>query len=315
MKNINRILLLGLLLANSNLVFLYAVKYKKSQTIVVPPVPIVATTPTVTLPPVVVYPQTKVENTNPGYLSYAQINQQLRKWEEEARDLVDIGTYGSSANGQPLTYVKITNELDKKQKPKILITGCIHGNEPLSTGVIMNYLGLLLKEYDMNSILNKEEIFFIPVVSPDSYPRSRHVEGCDPNRDFENKETIIVNRLQEFHLKEKFKAVISAHTFGRIYLIPWGEKTQLCPDHDSYKKIVGEMANLSNYRLLRACEIYGTPIIGGELDWFYKNGAFVVVFELGTHQKIPTKEEIDYERNRTWKSFLLFLEEAPKVKA
>ena len=88
MKNINRILLLGLLLANSNLVFLYAVKYKKSQTIVVPPVPIVATTPIVTIPPVVVYPQTKVENTNPGYLSYAQINQQLRKWEEEANHIV-----------------------------------------------------------------------------------------------------------------------------------------------------------------------------------------------------------------------------------
>jgi len=310
----NRILTLALLVTTSNLFFLFAIKHKKQlETTPVPIAPVI-TAPVVVIPPVV-YPQTKIEITNPGYLNYAQINQQLRKWEEEARDLVDIGTYGSSASGQPLTYVRITNELDKKEKPKILITGCIHGNEPLSTGVVMNYLGILLKEYDMNSILNKEEIFFIPVVSPDSYPRSRHAEGCDPNRDFENKETIIVNRLQEFHLKEKFKAVISAHTFGRIYLIPWGEKTQLCPDHDSYKKIVGEMANLSNYRLLRACEVYGTPIIGGELDWFYKNGAFVVVFELGTHQNIPTKEEIDYERNRTWKSFLLFLEEAPKVKA
>ena len=29
----------------------------------------------------------------------------------------------------------------------------------------------------------------------------------------------------------------------------------------------------------------------------------------------PTKEEIDYERDRTWKAFLLFLEEAPKVRS
>lgn len=311
---LNRALLLALSLTTINFVVVFAVKYDKQKPVVIPSENQFTVLPIDFLPPAPVLPTSNISQTNPGYLTYAEINQQLRKWEEEAKDLVDIGNYGSSVGGQVLTYIKITNELDKTPKPKILITAAIHGNEPLSTGVIMNYIGLLLKQYNSYSLLNKEEIYFIPVVSPDSYPRSRHTEGCDPNRDFDNKTTSIVNRLQEFYLKENFCAVMSGHTFGRMYLIPWGNTTKLCPDHESYEKIIGQMARLSNYKLLRACEIYGSPIYGGELDWFYQKGAFTIVCEFGTHQNIPNSQEIDYERERTWEAFIVFLENAPKIK-
>ncbi len=55
------------------------------------------------------------------------------------------------------------------------------------------------------------------------------------------------------------------------------------------------------------------PIHGTEVDWYYQNGAFAIVMEFGTHQRLPSKEEIDSEWNMTWKAFLLFLEKAPEA--
>ena len=56
---------------------------------------------------------------------------------------------------------------------------------------IIAYSGLLLSEYGKNDritkILDTAEIYFVPVVSPDSYPYSRTVEGVDPNRNFPTK--------------------------------------------------------------------------------------------------------------------------------
>ena len=54
----------------------------------------------------------------------------------------------------------------------------------------MGVIGKLLDSKDdehIKQILEGREIWIVPVVSPDSYPHSRHVEGVDPNRDF-NKE-------------------------------------------------------------------------------------------------------------------------------
>ena len=298
----NRLLTFAIIITTINLFCVILIK--KHNRIIAVPAPIAFREE-------IKFPNAKIQIVNPGYLNYVQTNQQLRKWEEEAKDLVDIGNYGSSTNGQLLTYVKITNELDKKPKPKILIMACIHANECLAACVAMNYIGCLLDEYNNNkeiaNILNTKEIWFIPICSPDSFPNTRGVDGVDPNRDFMNKRSPIVRAIQNLHLKENFVSVASLHTFGRMYLIPWGENTQFIPEYEVYKKIVGQMAEKSNYKLLRACEIYGSPIYGGELDWFYKNKAFSIVVELGTHQKIPKKEEIEYEKNRTWEAFILFL--------
>ena len=308
---LNRALLLILSLTTINFVVVFAVKYDRQKSVPIPSENQFTVLPIDFLPPAPILPITKVVTRNPGHLSYSEINNQLRRWENEAKDLVDIGNYGSSTEGQVLTYVKITNELNKTPKPKVLIMACIHANECLATGVAMTYLGSMLDLYDEDSeiatILNTKEIWFIPLCSPDSFPNKREVDGVDPNRDFIDKKSPITRALQELHLKEKFVSVASLHTFGRMYLIPWGEKTQLPLDYELYKNLIGQMAEKSNYRLLRACEIYGTPIYGGELDWFYKNKAFSIVVELGTHQRIPTKEEIEYEKNRTWDSFVLFL--------
>lgn len=266
----------------------------------------------------------QISETTPPYLDYQQTIAQIKKWNTEAPDFTEVGTYGKSKQGKDLYFLRITNKLHQAPKPKVLITACIHGNEPWASGCVMAYTGKLLGEYgkdkEVTELLNTREIYIVPVVSPDSYPNSRHVDGVDPNRDFPGpsrpnyKSTPSVQAIQDLFEKIKPNAVISGHTHGRIFLTPYGDKNPLCPNDADYKRIVGEMARLSNYKLDRACNMYGRPIYGSEVDWYYRNKALSIVMEFGTHQRKPTHEEIKEETKRTWAGVLLFIKEAPLVK-
>lgn len=256
----------------------------------------------------------------PEYQNYDQIIAQLNKWKEESAGLASVGTYGKSSKGKDLYYIRVKKNEGKK---KVLITAGIHGNEPLSTSTVMGYIGTLLSEYGKNpeitELIKEREIFFIPVICPDSYPHSRACDGEDPNRNFPtlrepNKASIPpIQALRSFFLEQKFNAAWSGHTFGRMYLTPWGDNTAVSPNEADFQRIVGEMGKLANYRVIRACQIYGSPIYGTEVDWYYRNGAFAIVVEYGTHQSIPSKQDIQSEFDRTWKAFLLFTKEAPLV--
>jgi len=251
----------------------------------------------------------------PGHLAYDKVVEQLKTWEKESSEMSSVGTYGKSNRGKDLYFFRTGTE----GKPKVLITACIHGNEPWATSAVMGYIGTLLSEYgrkdEVTELLDSRDIYFIPVVSPDSFPHSRHVDGVDPNRDFpternpDKKSIPPVECLKEFVLKEKFGAVWAGHTFGRVYGMPWGDRNERCPDDAIYQDIVGRMAKLSNYKLIRLCTMYNSPIYGTEADWYYKHGSFSVVVEYGTHQQIPSMEDTTSELDRTWKAFLLFCDE------
>ena len=232
----------------------------------------------------------------PASLEYPKIIEQVRKWETEAPDLAETGFYGKTKRGVEICYIKICNKVVAKPRPKVLITGCIHGNEPWATAEVMAYAGTLLKEYGKNKevtdIVDSREIYIVPVVSPDSYPHSRHVDGVDPNRDFpgpsrpNHQSTPSIDAIQKFFNKIKPNAVISGHTFGRIYLTPYGDSKTPCPNESDYKRIVGKMATMSQYKIDHACNMYSTVINGSEVDWYYRNGAFSIVMEFGDRKSV-----------------------------
>lgn len=260
----------------------------------------------------------------PSHLTYSEIVVQAEKWEQESPELTEVGFYGKTKKNTDICYIRICNKTEKKDRPKVLITGCIHGNEPLSTACVMAYVGNLLDGYGKNKqiteLIESRDIFFVPVISPDSYPHSRYVDGVDPNRDFpgpsrpSHKSTPSVQALQNLFLKIKPNSVISGHTFGQVFLIPFGDTKEICENEDDYQYIANKMAKMCNYKIKRICNLYRRPIHGTETDWYYRNGAFSLVIEFGTHQKIPTRKEIESEYQRTWDSMLFFIKESPIVK-
>lgn len=260
----------------------------------------------------------------PSHLSYLQTIAQIKKWKEEAPDLTEVGTYGQTKKTVDLYYIRVNNNLDKSPKPVVLITACIHGNEPLASGVTMAYIGNLIDQYGkdkkITDMINTRDLYFIPVVSPDSYPNNRHVDGVDPNRDFpspktpEHQSTPTVNALRDFYWKIKPSAVISGHTYGRLFMTPYGDNYKKTPHEADFSRIVGKMASLADYKKIHCAELYNKPIDGSEVDWFYRNGSIAICAEYGTHQHKPTLEEIKKEFNRVKDALDLFVVEAPIVK-
>lgn len=278
-------------------------------------------TPNLTQPQLNSPAKPNITKAIPGYQDYTGIKNQLEEWKQQSPGLVETGSYGTSTKGTPLHFIRITNLLNSAPKKKVLITACIHGNEPHSCTTTMAFIGTMLSTYttdqQVTELINTRDIYFIPVISPDSFPNSRHVDGVDPNRDFpdnSNKKSIKpLDDLQKWFLQIRFNAVISGHTHGRIYLIPHGNKMDLCANNTDYDRIIGQMQQLSRYDKKRACHMYNRPIYGSELDWYYKNGAFAIVCEYGTHQRIPSIAETQQEFDKTYKATLVFIKEAPLV--
>jgi hypothetical protein len=294
------------------------------------------------LPPAPTYQPVNPSITNhfPSYKNYAETTSQLKEWQREAPSLAQVGTYGRSTRGHDLYYIRIFNkELPAvEHRPVVLITSCIHGNEPLSASTTMAMIGSILKDYgdneEITNLVDSRDIYFVPVVSPDSYPHSRRVDGVDPNRNFPgprspNRRSVApVAAIQNFFKQIKAEAVISGHTWGRVFLVPYGDTNTRNPNWSEYQRIIGQMCRLSGYKMLRAYDLYTAaglaipgpirvefrPIYGTEVDWYYRQGAFAIVCEFGRHQRIPTDQDIRVEFDKTYKAFLHFIEEAPLVK-
>jgi len=247
------------------------------------------------------------------YISYSEIVKLMKQWSEEAPRLCEFGTYGKTSRGTDCSYLR----MGKVGKPKLLIHACLHGNEKLSTAATINIMGRLLSNYKLDNkatwILENRDVYFVPVLSPDSYPHSRHVEGKDPNRNYPSPENPSINsvspvkRIRELFTSNKFVGVISGHTYGRIYFYPrLGGREQSI-------KMAKEMGELSNYRAGAVGS--GYPIRnpnsrGYEIDYYHSNGAIAVLTEFGTSHNMSERSIIS-ETDRTYDAYLLFMKKAP----
>lgn len=252
-----------------------------------------------------------ITELKPEYRDYLKLVDLLKTWEQEASDFVEVGTYGKTTKEIDQYYVKITNKKIQGKKPSCVITGCIHGNEPISTCTEVWWMTHLLSNYGdpkVKEILDTREIYFIPVLSPDTYPHSRHVDGVDPNRNFPSsgeKESVPpIENFKNFFKEKKFDAFITGHSYGRIFLFAQDKD----PDRKSaYDRIKKEMGKISSYKASNL----GGPNTTLDGDWGNRQGAFSLLVEFGTHQRIPSLEDIQTDFDATYKSILYFLKEAP----
>ena len=259
----------------------------------------------------------------PSYLSYGEMVSQLKTWHEEAPELTEIGTYGKSTKGQDLYYIRINNTRIPSNKPVTLVHATTHGNEPWAGCTVTAYIGTILDKYgddeQITNLVDSRDMYFIPIVSPDSHPNSRYVDGVDPNRDYptqnspDKKSVAPIQALRDFTLAINPRAAISGHTWGQLFLYPWGDQNRETPNNADYLRILGKMRQMSGYSIKQANKLYNRPIYGGEMDWFHRQGAFSIVIEYGTHQRKPTDVQIKSTFDKTFSAVLHFLEEAPKV--
>lgn len=246
------------------------------------------------------------------YINYTEICALMKKWSEEAPEITEYGEYGKTPSGKPHTYLRIGTQ----GKPKVLLHASIHGNERLSTAATMWMMQKMLHDYgrddEITWLVENRDVWWIPVFSPETHLRSRHVEGRDPNRDYpypgrrSHTPTHPVQAIIDLHEKEGFTGVISGHTTGNVYFWP-----SLGPreDQDIHKKLAGEMGDRSGYR---ASRISSSPN-GYDVDWYYWQGAVAILTEFGSGGHNQPTSAIEPHGKKNYPAYMHFVKEAPEL--
>lgn len=76
--------------------------------------------------------------------------------------------------GHPIYWVKISDNPNKDEnEPKALFTALHHAREPISLTQMVYFMWYLLENYgknkEINALINRTELFFVPMVNPDGY--------------------------------------------------------------------------------------------------------------------------------------------------
>lgn len=247
------------------------------------------------------------------YLSYQEVYDLLKKWSQEAPEIARFGEYGETPQGRKFFYLRIGTP----GKPKILIHATIHGNERLATGATLWMMHQMLHDYgrkeDVTELVKTRDVWFVPILSPDSYLRSRYIEGVDPNRDYPypgrrpHTPSTPIRKIMELHEKEKFLGVISGHTTGEIYFWP-----SLCKGEDAriHSRLAQEMSRISGYRNSR---IDYRPN-GYEIDWYYWKGAIAILTEFGRGSHNQPVSAISVHGKRNYGAYMHFIKKVPELK-
>lgn len=247
------------------------------------------------------------------FLQYNEIQELMQRWSREASKIAEFGIYGYTSQGTPCCFLRVGSP----GKPKILIHAGIHGNERLSMAATLWMVQKMLHDYNRDEsvtwLIENRDIYWVPVMSPDTYLKSRHVENKDPNRDYPykgrspHKPTSPVLRMMEFVEKHNFTGVISGHTTGNIYFYP-----SICTKNDEqiHKKLAEEMGHISGYRNDR---ISSSPN-GYEIDWYYQKGAVAILTEFGSGGHDQPESAIEPHASKNYKAYMHFIKQVPDLK-
>lgn len=206
---------------------------------------------------------------NGAYHSYLELEQDLYQLETLYPHLAKVEIIGTSHESRHIYAVKISDNVyqDENEAPVIFL-GCHHAREWISVEVPYLIAKYLLDNYESNpeikDLVNKSEIWFIPLVNPDGLVYSiyfyrywrknrRNNEdgsyGVDLNRNYgyqwgydnigssPNPSSNVyrgpdpfsepeTQAVRDFMLGKDFQALVSYHNYSQIIIYPWGYKAE-----------------------------------------------------------------------------------------
>jgi hypothetical protein len=255
-----------------------------------------------------------------GYKKYSDIELSLKKFATDYPELISLESYGVSKNKRPLYALKFKAPNNVSNKTEILVTAATHGDELMPVEVLLKLMEEMFAQYGkdsrMTKMLDDKVIYFIPVVSPDSFEsRSRYVEGVDPNRCYpwplnpKNKPVPVIDSLITFFHQHNFKASMDLHAYGRLIMYPWGytkKSIESAEDLSIMNDLTSSMAHENEYTYGQiSTTIYVAE--GSSADYYYwKNKTRALGVEIGD-DKIPSiaklPKYVDESREMIYKFF------------
>ncbi len=230
------------------------------------------------------------------YHSWDEFLLWMKNLEETNPTLVRVVEYGKSAQGRPLQAIRLSGA---NPKATLLITAATHGDELITSEVVMDFVNRLVlgfgNESRITKILTDLEIYFVPVVNPDGFVKvQRYDTGQDPNRSYPYPEKTsttptasIAGLISLFHAKN-FAGTLDFHAFGEMIMYPWAYTRSKIPEPDkaNFHRLTQTMAKENRYKYGPISEvIYIAP--GSSADYYYwKTRSTSIAIEIG-RSKVP----------------------------
>lgn len=264
-----------------------------------------------------------------GYRDYNQVLATFQKWEQDFPELIKLEDrpYMVSSNGKKLIVAKITKDAgkDHPKRPNIVITAATHGDEHLACESLLVNIEKLLKGYASNDrfkkMIDRANIYIIPVVSPDSFLRSRNVHGKDPNRvyDYPGKTQGGRGLKSAEGIIKFYKEIVPAGVLdfhgappSGMIMYPWGHARQQIQDeedrkrHDTVARAMGKTTPRYKVGPIFST-IYVAP--GGTVDHNYMHhDMLAIVIEIGGGQKSPPIGQIPKKAKEVEEATWIFVE-------
>jgi len=236
-----------------------------------------------------------------GYRTFDEVKAWMRNIEVN-KNFATVLQYGVSGGGRELLALRLRTGDEKK--PIIMITAATHGDELITTEVLLRLVDQIVEGSKDNQrfqkMVDKYDLYFVPVVNPDGFVMSRRFEGrFDPNRSYPWPGNLNVNPTPSIEaiiqLVEAIRPVASIdfHAYGEMIMYPWAytKDSVASPAKEKFHSVTGHMAAANNYVFGPISKvIYVAP--GSSADYyFWRTGSFSLGIEIGK-SKIPNPSEI-----------------------
>jgi hypothetical protein len=260
----------------------------------------------------------RVQTAGERYHSFDEVQKWMNDVASNHPEWASVINYGTSAKGRPLLALRLHKSVEKK--PTLMITAATHGDELITTEVLMNLIDQLIAGDGQNerysSILQNHDLYFVPVVNPDGFTATRRYEGNrDPNRSYpwpEDESNIpspsIAGLIQLFNTIQPV-GTLDFHAYGGMVMYPWAY-TYNAPDSKfdvPFLELTRTMSQSNGYAYGQISQvIYIAP--GSSADYyFWKSQSTSIAVEMGS-DKIPDPSEIPLYANEQAEGLWMFIE-------
>lgn len=238
-----------------------------------------------------------------GYRSFDEVQAWMKNHAERHAAIASVVDYGQSGDKRPLRALRVTGANDRA-KPALLITAATHGDELITTEVLLNLVDQMLAGYGTDPrftrMVDDHDIYFVPVVNADGFAETdRYDYGQDPNRSYPypndpaRKPSPSIQAIVDFFHKMNFVGSIDYHAYGEMVMYPWAYTYDpiAAEAEAKLKGITSRMAETNGYDHGPISKvIYVAP--GSSCDYyFWKKGTMSVAIEIG-RSKIPNPAQI-----------------------
>lgn len=240
-----------------------------------------------------------------GYRSYDEVMEHLYDLTQSHPDIVQLIEYGKTPNGHSLVALKISDNVAADEaEPELMLTAATHGDEIITTEVLLNLIDQIVAGYKVDSrftkMIENHELFFIPIVNADGFVKVQRYDGMsDPNRSYPYPEdptahpTPSISALISFFNGREIAGSIDFHAYGEMIMYPWAYTYASVDNKDVsvFHPLTQKMAQTNSYKYGPISKVIYVAK-GSSADYYYwQKKTIAIAVEVG-HSKAPHPSQI-----------------------